>query len=144
MYKQSEYMLAVLRNVNIANLTYSSPTLIYSTQTHTHTLCLCSMHSRAHLSRQCLFAHARNLVLPCQLLLLVHSCKVSKSPISENPPIPLSITLLSFDNLTLPNYSTEYHWDWAFHYITGLLLGQSYTFLLTSRSWRRPLLLTGH
>ena len=101
------YMVAVLRNVNIAILTYSSPTLIYSTQTHT--LCLCSMHSRARLSHQCLFAHARNLVLPCQLLPLVHSCKVSKSSISENPPIPLTITLLSFDNLTLPNYSTEYH-----------------------------------
>ena len=139
-------MLAVLRNVNIANLTYSSPTMIYSTQTHTHTHTpfLCSMHSRAHLLCQCLFAHARNLILPCQLLLLVHSCKVSKSSISENPPIPLPITLLSFDNLTLPNYSTECHRDWAFHYVTGLLLGQSYTFLLTSGSWRRPLLLTGH
>ena len=31
-------MLAVLRNVNIANLTYSSPTPIYSTQTHTHSV----------------------------------------------------------------------------------------------------------
>ena len=77
-------MLAVLRNVNIANLTYSSPTPIYSTPTHTHTSCLCSMHLRAHLLRQCLLAHAQNLVLPCQLLLLVHSCKVSKSSISEN------------------------------------------------------------
>ena len=36
LYTIIKYMLAVLRNVNIANLTYSSPTLIYSTQTHTH------------------------------------------------------------------------------------------------------------
>ena len=33
-----KYMLAVLRTVNIANLTNSSPTLIYSTQTHTHSV----------------------------------------------------------------------------------------------------------
>ena len=98
-------MLAVLRNVNIANLTYSSPTPIYSTQTHTHThpvsaqcIYVLTFRGNAYLCIRRISFFLASFCFLCTVAKLVSPQFQKTSPNSYLEGVVSATTIVSIDN----------------------------------------------